>query len=64
MAVYTYSRAQGPFAGVSLEGTVIAARNDANKAYYGREVTPKEILAGKVTPPKGADTLRRVLEKY
>jgi lipid-binding SYLF domain-containing protein len=63
-AVYTYSRSQGLFAGVSLEGTIIAARNDANKEYYGREVTPKEILSGQVAPPKGAETLRKELATY
>jgi len=31
-AVYTYSRSQGLFAGISLEGTVIGTRNDANAA--------------------------------
>src|SRR5579862_4191704 len=35
-AVYTYSRSQGLFAGVSLEGTVIAERSGANVKYYGR----------------------------
>ena len=35
-AIYTYSRSQGLFAGVSLEGTVIGTRNDANAEYYGR----------------------------
>src|SRR4029453_11640457 len=29
-AIYTYSRTQGLFAGVSLEGTVVGTRNDAN----------------------------------
>ena len=58
-AVYTYSRTQGLFAGISLEGTVIGARNDANAAYYGRPVTPEEILSGKVTPPSGA---RRIIQ--
>jgi lipid-binding SYLF domain-containing protein len=61
-AVYTYSRSQGLFAGVSLEGTVIAARDGANKSYYGRRVTPEDILSGRVKPPKGADKLRRALE--
>jgi hypothetical protein len=28
------------FAGVSLEGTVVGTRNDANAGYYGRRVTP------------------------
>lgn len=63
-AVYTYSRAQGVFAGISLEGTVIAARDGANAEYYGREVTPKEILSGKVKPPKGAEKLRQALARY
>lgn len=60
-AVYTYSRSQGLFAGVSLEGTVIAERGGANRDYYGRDVTPKEILFGEVPPPAGAERLRRVL---
>jgi lipid-binding SYLF domain-containing protein len=53
-AVYTYSRSQGLFAGISLEGTVIGTRNDANAAYYGRRVTAREILSGKVAHPPGA----------
>jgi len=60
-AVYTYSRSQGLFAGVSLEGTVIGTRNDANAEYYGRRVTPEEILSGKVPPPPGARRLVQVL---
>ena len=60
-AVYTYSRSQGLFAGVSFEGTVIATRDGANKEYYGREVTPKEILAGNVKAPPGAARLMKAL---
>jgi lipid-binding SYLF domain-containing protein len=63
-AVYTYSRTQGLFAGISLEGTVIGTRNDANAAYYGRRVTAREILSGKVAPPPGAKRLLQVLAKY
>jgi lipid-binding SYLF domain-containing protein len=60
-AIYTYSRSQGLFAGVSLQGTVIGTRNDANAEYYGRPVTPEEILSGKVPPPSGAMRLVQVL---
>ncbi len=63
-AVYTYSRSQGIFAGASIEGTVIAARNDANHKYYGRSVTPQQILSGAVKPPAGAAKLRRALSRY
>src|SRR5207244_13181657 len=60
-AIYTYSRSQGLFAGISLEGTVIGARNDANAAYYGRRMTPDAILSGQVPPPPGAKRLAQVL---
>src|SRR5215510_10540176 len=50
-AIYTYSRSQGLFAGISLQGAVIGARNDTNAEYYGRRVTPEEILSGRVPPP-------------
>jgi lipid-binding SYLF domain-containing protein len=63
-AMYTYSRSQGAFAGVSLEGTVIATRDDANAEFYGKQVTATDILSGKVTPPKGAEPLLKVLSKY
>jgi SH3 domain-containing YSC84-like protein 1 len=63
-ATYTYSRSQGLFAGVSLEGTVIATRDDANAEYYGKRVAAKDILAGKVRPPAGERKLLQVLSKY
>jgi lipid-binding SYLF domain-containing protein len=62
-AIYTYSRSQGLFAGVSLEGTVIGTRNDANAEYYGRRVTPEEILSGKVPTPSGAMRLVQALTR-
>ena len=63
-AVYAYSRSKGLFGGISLEGTVIATRNEANANYYGRSVTPGEILSGKVKVPAGARSLQKVLAKY
>jgi lipid-binding SYLF domain-containing protein len=62
-AIYTYSRSQGVFAGISLEGAVIGTRNDANTEYYGRPMTPEEILSGKVPPPRGAMRLVQVLSR-
>lgn len=63
-AVYTYSRSQGLFAGLSLEGTVIGARNDANEQYYGKRVYPRDLLAGDVKPPASAQKLIQALGKY
>lgn len=53
-ALYTYSRSKGLFAGVSLEGAVIATQKDANREYYGRRVSARAILGGRVAPPAGA----------
>jgi len=63
-AIYTYSRSQGIFAGVSLEGAVIATRYEANEEYYGKPVFPADILAGSVKPPAGTQKLLDVLAKY
>jgi lipid-binding SYLF domain-containing protein len=63
-AMYTYSRSQGLFAGVSLEGTIVGTRNDANAEYYGERVSAKTILAGQVEPPAGAQKLVAELSKY
>jgi lipid-binding SYLF domain-containing protein len=62
--MYTYSRSQGFFAGVSLEGTVIGTRDDANAEYYGKPVQAREILSGSVPPPAGAEKLLKFLSKY
>lgn len=63
-AVYSYSRSQGLFAGVSLEGTAIGTRDDVNEAYYGDRVYADEILSGKVQAPAGARHLSAILAKY
>jgi SH3 domain-containing YSC84-like protein 1 len=63
-AVYTYSRSQGLFAGVAVEGMALVTRDEANHKYYGRAVTPKQILSGDVKPPKGANKLSRALGRY
>ena len=63
-AVYTYGRSQGNFAGVSLEGTGIASRDDANEEYYGKPVYAADILEDKVAPPAGAQKLVDALSKY
>src|SRR5438132_5360710 len=57
-AIYTYSKSKGLFAGVSLEGAVIATRQEANTHYYHRPVNASDILHGRVAPPPGAAGLR------
>jgi SH3 domain-containing YSC84-like protein 1 len=63
-AMYSYSRTQGLFAGISLEGTVIGTRDSVNEGYYGAPVRPMDILTGKVRPPRDAERLISVLRRY
>jgi lipid-binding SYLF domain-containing protein len=44
--VYSYSRSQGLFAGVSLEGTYLFVRKSANERFYGKpDILGSEVLA-------------------
>eukprot|EP00127_Corallochytrium_limacisporum_P000402 Clim_evm97s11 gene=Clim_evmTU97s11 len=52
-AVFTYCKSAGAYVGVSLEGSGIMERKDANKDFYNMEgIRAKEILTGDVVPPK------------
>src|SRR5580658_4333191 len=56
--ILSYSRSQGLFAGVSLEGSTIRSDDGANKVLYGRELSAKEIVReAKVPPPASAKRL-------
>ena len=61
VAIYTYSRSKGLFAGASLEGAVIATQKEANARYYGRSVRAIDILRGGVAAPAKAHVLRAAL---
>jgi lipid-binding SYLF domain-containing protein len=52
--ILTYSRAKGAFAGATLEGAGITQDEDAIRAMYGRELSPRTILTGKVPAPSAA----------
>ena len=42
--IVAFSDTKGLFAGLSLEGAGIIRRNDLNREYYGKKVTPASIL--------------------
>jgi lipid-binding SYLF domain-containing protein len=52
--ILTYSRAKGVFAGLTLEGASIRQDNDSRQAMYGRKVTTRALLLGKVPSPSAA----------
>ncbi len=60
-AVFSYSKTKGLFAGVSLEGSALIERRDANEKLYNSRITASQILQGGVRPPPAAEPLMRVL---
>ena len=52
--IRTYSRAKGAFAGLTLEGASLRRDSDSEHAIYGRNVTTRAILLGKVAAPSAA----------
>ncbi|KAH7119707.1 hypothetical protein B0J11DRAFT_66913 [Dendryphion nanum] len=59
--IFSYSKTKGLFAGVSLEGSGMIERRDANEKLYGRRWTARELLSGQVPVPPTAEPLMRIL---
>ena len=52
--IFSYSRARGLFAGVSLDGTRLAIDNKSNQAVYGAGNTARAIFEGRAGPGSDA----------
>src|SRR5580700_2444123 len=62
--ILSYSRSQGVFAGISLEGSTIRPDDDASADVYGRPMKASEIVRGEHTSvPETGRHLVRVLDK-
>ncbi|MBN4082557.1 lipid-binding SYLF domain-containing protein [Mariprofundus ferrooxydans] len=63
--ILSYSRSRGLFAGVSLEGAKINVLDSYNHAYYGKALSPRDILLrGKARAPKSGIRLIKTLQKF
>jgi len=63
--ILSWSRARGIFAGIALTGSTLRPDHADNDSYYGREdISQREILTGRVRPPRSARVLTAVLRKY
>lgn len=56
--ILSYSRSKGAFVGMSLDGAVIKTKDKYNEAYYGKAVSPTDIIVRKSAINPDADTLR------
>ena len=63
--IWSWSRARGLFAGISLDGAVLKIDDEANQAMYGQGATPRMIFEGRAPQAGGAQAaaVRDALEE-
>jgi SH3 domain-containing YSC84-like protein 1 len=52
--VWTYTKSRGLYGGITIDGTVIKGKPEANAAFYGSKVTTAQILKGEIPAQDGA----------
>jgi hypothetical protein len=62
--ILAFARARGLYAGLTLEGSLLAARSEWNRAYYRQDVSPRQIVVAMQAHNPGADPLRAALMRY
>jgi lipid-binding SYLF domain-containing protein len=62
--ILSYSRSRGVFAGLALTGATLRPDLDDNKAMYGKPLSNKEIVEGRMAPPAAASKFMAELNKY
>ena len=62
--ILSWSRSQGLFAGVALEGATLRQDLDDNATLYGKKLENKEIVTKGVRAPKAAARLITLLNRY
>jgi SH3 domain-containing YSC84-like protein 1 len=62
--VLTYSRARGVFTGIELNGAVIKQDAEQTRTLYGKAITLRSILAGKIPAPEGTEAFLSAVQKY
>jgi SH3 domain-containing YSC84-like protein 1 len=62
--ILSWSRSQGLFAGISLQGATLRQDLDDNATLYGKKLENKDIVTKGVRAPKAAAKLLALLNKY
>ena len=61
--VLSYSLSRGLYAGLSLDGRVLVTRDGVNERFYGRRLSGRELLSGRVPTPPAAQPLYDALRR-
>jgi lipid-binding SYLF domain-containing protein len=59
-----WSRSQGVFAGIALQGATLRPDEDDNTELYGRKIDNRTIVTGNTTVPDAASKLISTLNRY
>ncbi len=62
--ILSWSRSQGLFAGLALEGATLREDLDDNATLYGRKLENREIVTKGIAPPRAAARLLVLLNRY
>jgi SH3 domain-containing YSC84-like protein 1 len=62
--ILSWSRTQGLFAGLALEGATLRQDLDDNATLYGKKLENRDIVTKHVHPPKAAQKLLALLNRY
>ena len=62
--ILSWSRSQGLFAGIALEGATLREDLDDNATLYGKKLANSEIVTKGVRPPTAAAKLLELLNRY
>jgi lipid-binding SYLF domain-containing protein len=61
--IVSFTRTKGAYAGISLEGSVIKTKDKWNEAYYGKAVSPVDIIVKRSVSNPGSKALRSSVAK-
>jgi len=59
----SFVKSKGLYAGLDLQGSVVAVRDSLNTAYCGKGVRPTDIIVKRECSNRGADRLREALRR-
>ena len=59
----SFAKSKGLYAGLNLDGSYLSVRDGLNRAYYGKDVTPADIIVRRSVGNKDSDRLREEVRK-
>jgi SH3 domain-containing YSC84-like protein 1 len=58
--IVVWSSSTGLYGGLTVDGSIIKAKPNEDSEFYGRRVTPRDVLFGKLQTPRAAELRREM----